>query len=193
MEQGKVIILGGTPRSGKTTVANKLANKGFNVIHFDHIAEAIKTGLPEIKIDMWTPEICSVKLYSFFESLIKNLVDDAKASELNYIVDTWNFYPESIIKFPFQDDIKVYFLAYPNQAKEEIKSNIKQYSKKTDWIFQFLNDNDFLDMITEMYFNINQTLVNQCKEHGYELIDTSAGENRNFILNSLYDKILNTH
>jgi len=87
MKQGRVVILGGTPRSGKTTPAIRLAVNGFNLIPFDHIAQAMKDGPPEIAVEQFTPDICSDQYFLFLQSLIGSLVKDAKTHGLNYLID----------------------------------------------------------------------------------------------------------
>ncbi|MDE5631074.1 MAG: hypothetical protein K2I70_05685, partial [Bacilli bacterium] len=59
---GKVIILGGNARSGKSTLAYRLVKSGFNRISFDNIYSAMKTGL---QIDM--DDVSEEKQFAFFE------------------------------------------------------------------------------------------------------------------------------
>lgn len=193
MQKGKVVILGGTPRAGKTTLANMLTRSGFNLISFDSISQAIKDGLPEIKIEDWTDqEQCSKKLYPFFEALIKGYIGSEGQmfglTGLNYVVDMYTFSPEYINKLPFQNEIKVYFLGYPNQSIEEIRHNIKFYAEPADWIAQV--DEEYLTVVAQRCYFVNQKTWEQCQKYGYEFIDTDAGDNRNTILNDLFNKII---
>jgi 2-phosphoglycerate kinase len=189
MKQGKVVILGGTPRAGKTTLAVNLTRNGFSKISFDSLSEAIRKGFDEVFIEDWTcQEICAEKKYKFFESIIESLVNDAKIYGLNTVIDMYDFLPEYINKLPFQKDIEVYFLAYPDISIGEIKHNIKFYAESTDWIAQV--DEEYLDVVAKRCYFINQKLVKQCKEYGYDLINTGVGDERTKTLDKLLNRII---
>lgn len=200
MKKGKIVILGGTPRAGKTTVANRLAEKGFNIIPFDYIVHAVHDGLPEVilgnenKREYWSnQEMASEKFYLFFETLIKDFVNDSKVYGLNYVIDMYAFTPQYINKLPFQEEIEVYFLGYPNKSTEEIVQNIKLYSKPTDWIMQFINDEIALKVLAERFYEMNEKISKQCTQYGYNFINTDTGDKRSIALNDLFDKISTTY
>lgn len=102
MKQGKVVILGGTPRSGKTTLAIQLTRHGFSKISFDYLSDALQKGFPEIVIDDWTDqETCAKKKLTFFESIVESAINDAKIYGLNTVIDMYDFTPEYVSKLPF--------------------------------------------------------------------------------------------
>lgn len=187
--KGKVVIIGGTPRSGKTTLSVRLAKNGFSRISFDHINESIEKGLPEIIIeDNHNQECCSKKLYIFFETMVNNAVNDAKIYGINTVIDMYDFTPEYVSKLPNQKDIEVYYLGYPEFSVEEIKHNIKYYAEPTDWIAQV--DDEYLGEVAHRCYEVNQKLVKQCDEYGYQFVDTGAGSDRNMALENLFNKIV---
>lgn len=188
MKQGKVVILGGTPRAGKTTLAVQLARNGFSKVSFDHLSDALREGFHEITLDNWTDqEICAKKIYSFFESIVGSAVSDAKIHGLNTVIDMYDFTPEYVSKLPFQKDIEVYFLAYPGKSVDEIRHNIRFYAEPTDWIAEV--DDDYLTVVAQRCFQVNEKLVRQCDEYGYALVNTGAGDERLIALNKLFSKI----
>jgi hypothetical protein len=187
--KGKTIILGGTPRSGKTTLAVLLAKSGFSKISFDHINESIEKGLPEVVIEDSHNQECSAKkLYRFFETMVGCAVTDDEIYGINTVIDMYDFTPEYVSKLPYQESIKVFFLSYPDFTADVIKNNIKHYAQPTDWIAQV--DDDYLMEVAERCDLVNQKLVRQCKEFGYELVNTGAGEDRDRVLQSLYQRII---
>ncbi len=188
MEQGKVIILGGTPRAGKTTLAVELARHGFSRISFDHLSDAIRRGFPEVIIREWTSqEECAQRMYGFFESIVESAVDDAQIYGLNTVIDMYDYTPEYVSRLPCQEGIEVYFLAYPGLSVEQIRHNIRFYAQPTDWIAQV--DEEYLQVVAQRCNHVNEKLVKQCGEYGYEIINTGAGDERGRALQKLFDKI----
>jgi 2-phosphoglycerate kinase len=188
MQKGKVVILGGTPRSGKTTLAVMLAKNGFSKISFDHIGEAIDKGLPEVVIkDRHNQECSAAKLYGFFETLVECAVADAGRYGLNTVIDMYDFTPEFVRRLPCQDSIEVYFLGYPGFNAGEILHNIRHYADPADWIAQV--DEDYAMEVAERCHRVNQKLLQQCRQYGYEFIDTGAGDNRAVALDGLFHRI----
>jgi len=115
-------------------------------------------------------------------------LSDARTYGINTVIDMYDFTPEYVNKLPFQDDIKAYFLAYPNLSVEEIQYNIRFYAEPTDWIAQV--DDEYLAVVARRCHDVNEKLVYQCKEYGYELIHTGAGEDRAKILHAFINRIL---
>jgi adenylate kinase family enzyme len=190
--QGNVVILGGTPRSGKTTLAVQLAKNGYSKISFDYINESIEKGLPEVIIeDNHNQECCAKKLYMFFETMVGGAVTDAKIYSMSTVIDMYDFTPEYVSKLPYQDSIEAYFLGYPDFNIDAIKYNIKYYAQPTDWIAQV--DEEYLNEVAERCYIINHKLVTQCKQYGYQFVNTGAGEARIIALNNLYSKIINDY
>ena len=189
MTQGKVVILGGTPRSGKTTLANMLAKSGFSKISFDYLSEALQKGFFEIVINDWTSQQeCAAKKYKFFESIVETAVADAKVYGLNTVIDMYDFTPEYIQKLPCLADINVYFLAYPGFSVEQIRHNIRYYAQPSDWIAQV--DDEYLTVVAQRCHDVNKNLVHQCEKYNCKLINTQAGDGRLLALTKLYDEIL---
>jgi hypothetical protein len=81
----------------------------------------------------------------------------------------------------------MYFLAYPSCNKEQIKYNVKHYSKPTDWIAQV--DEDYLESCVERFDKRNKLLVKECEKYNMQLIDTKSGKDRNVVLKNLLNQI----
>lgn len=191
MNQGKVVILGGTPRSGKTSLAVMLARHGFSKLSFDHIGEALHEGLPEVVIDRPHDQECSAeKLYRFFETLVGCAVSDARIYGLSTVIDMYDFTPEYVSKLPGMENLQVFFLGYPGFTVEEIAHNIRHYAEPTDWIAQV--DEDYALEVAERCHAVNEKLVRQCRQYGYEFVDTGAGAKRGEVLGGLFNRIMET-
>jgi hypothetical protein len=186
--KGKVVILGGTPRSGKTTLALMLARRGFSKLSFDIFNEAIEKGLPEVVIeDYHDQESCARKLYPFFETIVGGAVDEARRFGLNTVIDMYDYTPEYVSRLPYLADVDVFFLAYPDFDVAEIRTNIRQYAQPEDWIAQV--DEEYLTVVADRCDRVNQKLVKQCAEYGFRLVNTGAGGDRDRVLDQLYREI----
>ncbi len=181
---GKVVVLGGNARSGKTTLAYKLQQQGFNRISFDLLNIYIKDGL---KVDF--DELDQETKFNFFETVVTEAINESENENINIVIDMYNYLPRDINNLKNKDKIEVYFLAYPNCSKEEIKFNVVHYAKPTDWIAQV--NEDYLDECTERFVKRNQLLVKECEDYNMNLIDTKSGDDRNIILDDLFKIICN--
>jgi len=181
---GKVVILGGNARSGKSTLAYKLISKGFSRISFDNINNAIEEGL-QISLN----DISHDLQFAFFENIVNKSIEEAEIENVNTVIDMYDFLPEDINKLKNRDKVEVYFLAYPNCTLEEIKFNVIHYAKQTDWISQV--NKGYLNSCVKRFYERNKMLVKECNKYKMPLIDTMDGEDRNKILNDLLFRIVN--
>ena len=190
MKNGKVVLIGGCPRAGKTTLSVILAKKGgYSKVSLDNLSGALHDGFPEIIINDWRDqEEGAIKKFNFFKSFIGSLINEAEIYGLNSVFDMYDFTPEYIEKLPFKDKLEVYFLGFPDISIEEIKYNIKHYAEPTDWIAGV--DDEYLEVVAKRIYNFNIKLKEQCQKYSYEFINTGVGENRNISLNLLYDSIM---
>ena len=127
-KQGKVIIIGGCPRAGKTTLSVKLVKSGlgFSKISGDHLGDALLSNFEQVK------------------TLLESLLEDAGAYGINAVFDYFpdNFTLDDIEKLPFKDKLEMYFLGFPDIPVEEIKYNIRYYAEPKDWMYMYNMDDD---------------------------------------------------
>jgi len=180
---GKVVILGGNARSGKSTLSFMLVKKGFSRISFDNIYEISRNCLG---IDI--NELSEENKFKLFESIVNLSLNEANNEDTNVVIDMYDYLPEDINKLERKDEVIVYFLAYPNCAKKQIKYNLKTYSKSTDWIAQV--NEDYLNSCVDRFYERNEMLVKECEKHNMNLIDTKDGIERNKVLVKLLNKII---
>lgn len=179
---GKVVILGGNARSGKTTLAFKLVKKGYSRVSLDNLETYITNGL-NIDFDSYTAE---TKL-NFFKTIVENAYEESKNYDTNIVIDMYDYLPCDLEKIDGIDKSNVYFLIYPNSSKEEIKYGVVHYAKSTDWIAQ-VNEN-YLNECVDRFYERNKIVLEQCKQYGYKYVDTTIGETRNNILETLINEI----
>ena len=180
---GKVVILGGNARSGKSTLSYKLISKGFSRISFDTIQSAIEDGL-NIPFD----DLDEDKKFAFFEQIVNKSIEEAEIEGINTVIDMYDYLPSDMDKLQNKDKIEVYFLAYPNCTLEEIKYNVIHYAKPTDWITQV--DEEYLDSCVQRFYERNKLLVAECQKYKMTLVDTKDDDDRDKVLNGLIIKIV---
>ena len=186
-KNGRVILLGGCPRTGKTTLSVKLVKSGmgFSKISGDYLGEAVDAGLiGHEKI----PEK-SINKFEFIKLLLEKLLHDAQVYGINSIYDycSYDFGPEDINKLPFKDNLEIYFFGFPDIPVSEIRYNIKRYAEYSDWISHV--SDDYIGEVAEKIYAHNIILKGQCEKYGCRFVNTGIGEQRNIILNSLYGEI----
>ena len=165
---GKVVILGGNARSGKTTLALQLQKKGFNRISFDLLNTYINDGL---KIDF--DSLDNETKFNYFETVVNNALDESKNEGINIVIDMYDYLPSDIDKLKNKEKVEVYFLAYPSCTKEEIAYNVIHYAKPTDWIVQV--NKEYLEKCITRFDKRNKVLLEECKKYNMNLIDTKSG------------------
>lgn len=182
MKKGKVVVLGGNARSGKTTLAINLVQKGFSRISFDNLYETIENVL-KIKID----DLPKSKQIKFFESIVDKAIEEAEIYGINTVIDMYDFLPQDIEKLKNKDKIQCYFLAYPSCDINQIRYNLKTYSQPTDWIAQV--NEEYFNECVKRFDKRNKLLVQLCEKHNQTLVDTSHGKQRHKILKDLLNEI----
>ncbi len=180
----KVVILGGNARSGKTTLAYMLQKEGFNRISFDLLNTYIEDGL-NINFD----DLSEEKKFNYFESVVNEAINESENEDINIVIDMYDYLPADIDKLQNKNKVEVYFLAYPECTKEEIKYNVVHYAKPTDWIAQV--NEEYLNSCVDRFFDRNKMLVEECDKYNVTLVDTKSGDERKEVLNNLLNKILN--
>lgn len=180
---GKVVVLGGNARSGKTTLAYELQRHGYNRISFDLLNTYIEKGL-DIKFD----DLSEKEKFNYFETIVNEAINEANNEDINIVIDMYDYLPNHIDQLKNKDKIEVYFLAYPNCTKEEIKYNIVHYAKPTDWIAQV--NEEYLNSCVERFYEKNKILIEKCNQYNMNLIDTKSGNERKDVLEELLSKIL---
>ena len=180
---GKVVILGGNARSGKSTLAHMLSKNNYTIISFDILQNVIEDSF-NLEFDNLGEE----QRFNFFQNIVNKYIQETENNDINIVIDMYDYLPKDIDKLENKDKVEVYFLAYPNQSKEEIKYNVIHYAKPTDWI---ANVNEkYLNSCIDRFYDRNKMLVEECKKYNQVLIDTKGKEDRNIILNDLYNKIV---
>ncbi len=180
MKSGKVVILAGNKRAGKTTLGNKL-NKEYNFTHLnmDQILDAVDYVCDKKDIKHF------IDCYDFLEKLVEFAYDNAQNYGENTVIE-YIFKISDIKKLQEKYNVDAYAL-YTETDEENLRKILKEYSQPFDWP-SLVGEDDFNRNIKEI-LDLNESLKEECKDSKVKLINTSYGQNRELIINELCQKI----
>ena len=177
MNKGKVVILIGTKRAGKTTTAVRLNKEyGWNYLEFDHSLDTVieDTNRKE-------------KEFQFFESTVNFQLDDAVNYGINTVVVVWDFKPEQLRKLKRFNEVKIYCLMPVNITKDKLDNTLIKYSNNYDWPSTATEE----DLIRNKKNILEERdmYLEECPKYNIEIIDTSFDENRDVKIDDLVEDL----
>ena len=164
----KNVIIVGASRSGKSTVAKKVAEMSkMSYIPFDSIVSTIENLYPEIGIKhLDDNSIMSKKIASLLQELIAHL----EYENINYVIDLYQIYPKDLVKIIDPTKHLVVYFGYPNLSAEEKLIFVKEHARAKDWTKEVSNEE--MIRILNLFITENQAMNIECLEVGYRFFDT---------------------
>lgn len=182
MKKGKVVILIGTKRAGKTTTAVKLNKEyGWNYLEFDHLLDSL-----DLVIDNSNKKEYEFK---FFESTVNFQLEDAKNYGINTIIVVWDFKPEQLSKLKKFNELEIYCLMPIDITENILKDTLVKYSNTYDWPLS-ATEEDLIRNKNNILQERDMFLI-ECPKYNIEIFNTSYYENRDKKINELITKIAN--
>ncbi len=180
MKKGKVVILIGTKRAGKTTTAVRLNKEyGWNYLEFDHLLDSL-----DLVIDDTNKK---EKEFNFFESMINFQLEDANNYGINTIIVVWDFKPEQLSKLKRFNEVKIYCLVPINITKEILDETLVKYSDDYDWP-KTASEEDLIRNKNNILLE-RDMFLKECPKYNITIFDTSYYDDRNTKINELINKI----
>ena len=163
MEKGKIIIIGGNKRAGKTTLSIKLHKElGFNFYNFDSITDAMEEVHSNLEGD------------PYYIKLLEEMVEFALKFADNYgissVFEYIDFDPKLLANFKYRDKVEIYYLANLDATIDNIREDLLKYSAPYDWP-SYCSEED-MDRNIRFILNKNRELVDECQKYGFTLINT---------------------
>ena len=180
MKNGKVVIIGGNKRAGKSTLGRLLQTKyGYNYYNMDHITNSVdsawfKDGLP---LNDYFP---------FMESLIEYALTDASRHGINSVFE-FIYSPKVYNKLKSKDNLEFYYLANLDLNEDNIRDILIKYSKD----YEYSSRIEDVERNVKVILDLNKKLKDECNKYNVELINTSYGTKRDEIINNLALEIVN--
>lgn len=177
MKKGKVIIIAGNKRAGKTTLAMKLHNEyNYNYYNFDMILDVLE----ETFVDLNDGN--DKKYIKLLENMVKKSLKDAENYGVNSVYD-YIFNPSDFENFKYINNVQIIFLANLDANESNIREDFKIYSKPFDWP-SYVSEDD-IERNVRWILNKNKSLIEECKKYNFRLINTSRESNRDEIINKV--------
>ncbi len=165
----KNIFIGGTSKSGKSTLSNKLKKDIYNHIPLDYFASSFKRNFP---INGITSNVVvdstSSKNLSLFLSRVIEIIDTTNEK---FIIDSAHILPEDINKYLDRNKWDIYYLGYPSIDKESKLKDIRKYETKDDWTYN-KSDIELLDIFDKLIL-LSKKEKEMCDKLNIKYIDVS--------------------
>lgn len=182
------LIIFGSSRSGKTTLAKKIAKEfNFNYIAVDRIVTGFQYGMPELGISHEdrtgkTVELLSPFLLNFIKSLDSS---NLKQDDIFYVFEGAYFNIEECFQFFRKRNILIIILLQTELNEYELFNNIRKYDCESEWTAK-MSDVDLIDYCKNVV-EFNKYIKNICEQHNFKYYDTSF--NRDVIIDKVIDEI----
>lgn len=173
----KNILILGQPRSGKSTLANMIAQKfNYQIIHIDNLRDALNSTFPELNINPFNA-IESSK----FQSFLKSFYDENCNNErniYNYVLEGCDVSVYDCNRLYNTGENIIYFLAPVNISYEDFFNNIRKYDEKKDWTYS-LSDEELLKYVKEIISD-GKKIREECQKYKLKFVDTSQNRDEKF-------------
>jgi 2-phosphoglycerate kinase len=192
-----VYIIGGSPRVGKTNLAEALARKtSFPFFSLDHVTSAITPYIPsqeyEAKLPLFMARLrkeTTDVLYAKYstEEIVKfylcqattcwagvaNFIKYAVEDDHDLILEGWQILPhllQTLITPKNQDGLKIIFLYKSNV--ENIVSGLKANTAKSDWVLRNTKEEHTFLAIAKMISCFGDYIETEAKQYKFRSINT---------------------
>lgn len=184
----KHIIIAGVPRSGKSTICQRISNNlGYQHISMDSIIAGIEKVFPGTGIDSdadtdpWENiQYISSKMALFIQAMI----DSGEYDECDYgmVIDIFQLLPQHYIQYIDSSVCEIYYFGTSEVTPEERYELLKKYDTPKDYTYyksEEENKENCANIVT-----ISKNLKEQCRIYNLPYYDTSY--NREQVFKSIF-------
>lgn len=164
------IIIGGPPRSGKSTLARKVsAALGWTLVHGDSLVGAFEDVFPSLDITHGGPTLDSI--CNAFEPWIFRYLDKLTYYRIPYVFESYHVRPESLHRHGLTDRAKILYVGYPCAKVEQKFRDVRDHSTEPDWMSPL--DDGEVKLYLERFTKTSQYFRQESERFGIEFIDLS--------------------
>ena len=165
----KNLLIIGTPRSGKTSLANIFCDElGFSLVSIDVIVSAFAKTFPELELHL-EPEKSEKKLAPYIFAYMKAIVEEIP--NRNFVVEGCHISPKNAFDNVDASKYKIVCLGFPDISPERFLARVKQSKDKNDWLLT-KNDTEVLQIGAD-FIKQAKKQRQECEELGVEFLNTS--------------------
>ncbi len=164
-----VIIIAGHSRSGKSTIAKRIAAEmQMNYIPFDSMISTLENLYPEIGIKhMDDNRVFSRKLAAFVDEFISHL----SYEEVDAVIDLYQLFPEDYAGMKNKHETVILYVGSPNLSCEKKLEDLRCFEREKDWTRDVQDDE--MKKILGGFLKEGVQMAQQCENLGLPFIDTS--------------------
>ena len=182
----KNIIIGGTVRSGKTTLANLLREKfGYSKVESDTIVNAFDKTFPEFGITHKNAELAREKYEPFLFQILNGFGRDLKYTGNVTVFPGSQFLPENLSKYENLDNYIVVFLGFDDISPQELFVAIRKNDTTNDWTHK--KSDEWLMRFCKNIIEESKNIRESCEKFGFYYFNTF--QDRNLVFNKICDII----
>lgn len=164
----KNILILGTGRAGKTTLAKMIHKKyGHSLISVESLLGAFQALYPEI--GMRNDVYCDKLITPFVVEYIKGAMSSHPGCKL--VVEGYHMHPQTALELINQNEFEIIVLGCPSLTPEQALINIRKYDDETCWT-RSMSD-DFILNHAKNHISQAKDLQLECKKLGINFYDTS--------------------
>ncbi len=169
----KNIIIGGVPRSGKTTLAKRLKEKfGYSIVSGDALVSSFGKVFPEHGITHFHENHAAACIA--FRPFIFELLHHLEYEGVPFALDLYHVLPQDVSDLV--DSYGIVFLGFPFADVAEKCSNIRNKAKPQDWTEDLSQAQ--LQQIVRRFVTESKELSKSCIDFGIPFIDSSTDFDR---------------
>lgn len=160
-----IYLIGGVPRSGKTTFAGKLREQ-LNISHIelDLIKNSIERSYPDLNSKR-------VDRAEQFLEFTKGLINQYQYYKKDVIIEGTNVSPAFVSSIENQNQLLTTFVGYPKTSVTLKLTEIRKYASEEDWTRK--RSDDELTPLIEKYISESKVLEIESKDYDFDFLDTS--------------------
>jgi hypothetical protein len=163
----KGVIVGGVPRSGKTTLSRRLAKElSLNHISLDAVVHAFEEAFPALGITHDARDynqLCEA-LKPFVLAYVRSL----SRFGIRFILEGYYLRPQD-----FKDEgFDLVFLGYPSADPQQMLTRLRALERDTDWTRSFADDVVLSDL--QGFVRASSRIRSWCEEMGVLFVDVSS-------------------
>jgi 2-phosphoglycerate kinase len=194
-----IYLIGGSPRVGKTKLAEALARKtSFPYFSLDHVTSVITPYIPEQEyetklplfaarlkketVDVFYARRSTEQIVNFYLGSaeiywagVANFIRYAVEDEHDLILEGWQILPHLLQTLgtpEHQDKLKIIFLYKSNV--ENIVSGIKANTAKIDWVLRNTKEESTFLAIAKMISYFGNYIEKEAKEYNFRSVNTDV-------------------
>lgn len=167
----KNIIIGGTVRAGKSTLAARIVKElGYSICESDSVVNAFDKAFPELGIIHKDPKGAREKYKPFLHELLTGFYRTLKYQGIVTVFPGAQFLPSTIDEYSKKDKYIVIFLGMNDIDGETLLNKIREMDSEHDWTFKE-SDEKLLKHCNKI-IEESKTLENECKKYGFYYFNT---------------------